>query len=377
MKRDASGNKAERQSDPSDMPLCDCQTLGHLNPEPVTVLALYAAAQHLRRRLELGLELHQLELGPAQHAPSLEPQDDAFLVSALNPTGLRALASLFSVSEQTQVLAVPVKAGQPVVGQIAPLSDWLERLGTPWFAEASRHLCFHFQPIVSVSSAPGQVYGYEALVRAQHRGDLIGAGPLLSAAAAHRQSRSFDAHARQEAIRQGYPQLGPDELLFINFAPGVIYNPDICLQTTFRTCQEVGADVSRLIFEVTESERFPDLTLLRRILQRYRAEGAQVALDDLGAGHTSLTYLAELRPDIVKLDRGLIQGLSDTDPRLPLVLALIRYAHDLEIRVVAEGIETAQELALLQQAGADYAQGYLLGRPAPQLTFATDAGLFG
>ncbi|MFB9995405.1 EAL domain-containing protein [Deinococcus oregonensis] len=247
---------------------------------------------------------------------------------------------------------------------MAPLEQWVRRLGSPWFQEASEHLQFHFQPIVQLSS--GQVYGYEALVRAQWDGYFFGAGALLDAAAAHGQARAFDALARRSAILQGYPKLGADQVLFLNFAPGVIYNPDVCLQTTYAACREVGADLSRLLFEVIESEAFPDLRLLDRILERYRAEGAQVALDDLGAGHTSLTYLTELKPDVVKLDRALISGLHGSDPRVPLVSALVNYAHDLGIRVVAEGIETAQELHLITELGTDLAQGYYLGRPVPQ-----------
>ena len=113
-----------------------------------------------------------------------------------------------------------------------------------------------------------------------------------------------------------------------------------------RTCVETGADIARLVFEVTEAHAFPDLKLLRRILDRYRAQGARVALDDMGSGHTSLLYLSALQPDYVKLDRGLLSGLSPDDPRVPLLGAMIRYAHDLGIRVIAEGVESRAELEI-------------------------------
>ncbi|WP_229776576.1 EAL domain-containing protein [Deinococcus ruber] len=276
---------------------------------------------------------------------------------------LAAVLNAFSRIERAELLAMPWYAGHLDAWQVAPLTQWLQRVTTPWFDTVSDHLTFHFQPIVQLRT--GAVYGYEALVRAEQHGQHRGAELLLQAAAAHGQARAFDAQARKTAIRQGYPQLQADQQLFINFAPGVVYNPDICLQTTFATCREVGADFSRLVFEVTESEAFPDLTLLRSILERYRQEGAQVALDDLGAGHTSLNYLSELKPDIVKLDRGLVSGLHREDRRVPLITALIGYAHDLGIRVVAEGIETPDELAQIIALGADYAQGYFLGRPSP------------
>lgn len=333
---------------------CDCQAVRPLDLAGVTHLSVHAASRHLQRRLALLLAAHELPL---------EVRDDAFVIASDAFGHLEQLLAGLSHTERSGVLALPWMGGRPETWQVAPLEGWVQRLASGWFAGASGHLCFHLQPIVALGS--GQVYGYEALVRAQWEGRLIGAGPLLQAAAAHGQTRGFDAQARRSAIRQAYPQLGPEEVLFINFAPGVVYNPDICLQTTFETCREVGADFSRLLFEVTESEAFPDLRLLGAILERYRAEGAQVALDDLGAGHTSLTYLSELRPDLVKLDRDLVRGLHGADPRVALVTALIHYAHDLGIRVVAEGIETVGELQMVADLGADYAQGYFLGRPAP------------
>lgn len=333
--------------------LCDCQTVAPLDVTSVTALSLRTGSSHLQRKLAVLLAAHEV--------PG-EIESGSIRVSRTAFDRLAGVLAAFSQTERPDLLAAPWMNGRMEAWEVAPLEQWVQRLDTPWFATVSDHLTFHLQPVVHLGT--GEVYGYEALVRAQHRGQLVGAWPLLQAAAAHGQARAFDAQARKTAIRQAYPQLGADQQLFINFAPGVVYNPDICLQTTFAACREVGADFSRLVFEVTESEAFPDLGLLRSILARYQQEGAQVALDDLGAGQTSLSYLMALQPDIVKLDRALISGLHEGDRRVPLVTALIGYAHDLGIRVVAEGIETQGELTLVMTLGADYAQGYFLGRPA-------------
>ncbi len=340
---------------------CECLTLQPTQHGELGGLLIHSPSAHVRRHLAA-----YLRGSSTQHQWH---SDGLWLPRASStPAALEAILAPFTSVERAELLAVPCAGvdARPDIWQMAPLEQWVRRLSTTWFFAAAHHLQFHLQPVGDLKS--GQVYGYEALVRADWNGELVGAGALLQAALAHGQARAFDALARRGAIRQATPLLKPGEVLFINFAPGVVYNPDVCLQTTFQACREVGADFSQLLFEVTESEAFPDLNLLGRILERYRAEGAQVALDDLGAGHTSLTFLAQLRPDVVKLDRALIRDLHGSDPRVPLILALIQYAHDLGIRVVAEGVETASELTLVRQLGADYAQGYYLGRPAPAAT---------
>lgn len=340
---------------------CECLTLQSTRRGELEGLLIHSPSVHVRRHLAAHLRGSLTE-----HRWHL---DGVWLPrTSTTAAALEAILAPFTSVERAELLAAPCAAvhARPDIWQMAPLERWAQRLSTDWFFAAAQQLQFHLQPVAELHT--GQVYGYEALVRADWNGALVGAGPLLEAAAAHGQARAFDALARRGAIRQAAPLLKDGEILFINFAPGVVYNPDVCLQTTFQACREVGADFSQLLFEVTESEAFPDLHLLGRILERYRAEGAQVALDDLGAGHTSLTFLAQLRPDIVKLDRALIRDLHGADPRVPLILALIQYAHDLGIRVVAEGVETASELTLVRELGADYAQGYYLGRPAPAAT---------
>ncbi|GHG27527.1 hypothetical protein GCM10017784_20140 [Deinococcus indicus] len=338
--------------------------MGIQQPPPLTAgLSLYAPSLHVRRRLPMLLNLADIPY---------QVQREALWIERRDVHRLQDLLDVLSSVERSELLAAPCEhaQAQPDALQTKRLEEWTLRLQTDWFFPATDHLQFHLQPIMDLRS--GGVYGYEALVRADWHGELIDAGRLLNAAAAHGQSRAFDAQARRGAIRQAYPLLQAGEILSLNFAPGVVYNPDVCLQTTFQACRDVGADFRRLLFEVTESEAFPDLRLLQRILERYRAEGAQVALDDLGAGFTSLDYLEQLRPDVVKLDRALIRELHGGDPRVPLILALVRYAHDLGIRVVAEGVETEGEFRLVRELGVDYAQGFFLARPASQ-----PAGLLG
>jgi EAL domain-containing protein (putative c-di-GMP-specific phosphodiesterase class I) len=311
----------------SPAPGCDCSSLQA--PARFTGgLSLYSHSVHIRRRVPILLGLADIPYNV---------QGDALWIAPADLHRLSDLLDVLTYVERAALLAAPCPdpQSQSDAWQTARLEDWVLKLQTDWFYPASEHLVFHLQPIMDLRR--GTVYGHEALVRAAWQGTLIGAGPLLQAAAAHGQSKAFDAQARRQAIRQVYPHLQPGEILSLNFAPDVVYKPDVCLQTTFQACRDVGADFTQLLFEVTQSEAFPDLCLLQRILERYRA---------------------------------LIHALHGSDARVPLILALIRYAHDLGIRVIAEGVETASEFRLIRELGADYAQGFFLARPAP-----TPAGL--
>lgn len=345
---------------------CDCQDV-RCAPIELPGLALFARARHVRQQLSRLLD---------GRAELLRADGETLLVGGELAPLLRQLSEQLTYTQRQDARAAPWDGERIDYAGTAALEQWAGRLESPWFDRAAADLRFDLQPIAALDG--GIVHGYEALVRARHDGREIGAGPLLQAAAAHDQMAAFDARARSQAIVQAYPRLPAGARLFINFSPTVIYDPDICLGSTFRTCQDAGVDMRRLVFEVTEAHAFPDLTLLRRILDRYRDEGARVALDDMGSGHTSLLFLSVLRPDYVKLDRGLLSGLRHGDPRVPLLGAMIRYAHALGVLVIAEGIETPEELQIVRELGADLGQGYFLARPAAQpgeLSIAARAAL--
>lgn len=345
------------------MPSCSCHSIRDTFFEG-DGFVVHANAEHVAVRVATLLT--------ALMTP-LEQRVGAWFVPLAAADVLAALVQQLSQADLREVQAAPVVHGHVVPWDVRPLDVWAGRLRSPWFADAARALYFDLQPIVDLRS--GGVYGFEALVRAETPERRFGAGELIGAALAHEQLRAFDALARTTAIESAYPVLRGEERLFINFAPGVVYNPDVCLATTFAACRRVGADFSRLVFEVTEAERFPDLDLLRAILTKYRSEGALVALDDLGAGYTSLLYLRDLRPDVVKLDRGLVAGIHADDPRAPLVASLVRFAQSLGIKTIIEGVETPEELAFAISIDADFAQGYFVGRPVAHRSNVTPDAL--
>jgi EAL domain-containing protein (putative c-di-GMP-specific phosphodiesterase class I) len=281
------------------------------------------------------------------------------------------LPTTLSATEMTGTRALVVPAGRAAAltdfMNTRPLATVLAEVRSGWLAELLREdrLETHFQPIVSAAD-PASVFGYECLTRGRAGdGRLIPPGELFAAARAAEMLFPLDRAARLTAIRTAARKT-VGERLFINFNPSSIYTPAFCLQTTFRAAEQHGFDPSRIVFEVVESEEVADAGHLLRILEVYRKAGFSVALDDVGAGYSSLNLLTRLKPDYVKLDMHLIRNV-DADPYKAAVAGkLLEMAHSLGIKSVAEGVETAGEWRWVRDHGADYVQGYLFAKPAAE-----------
>lgn len=216
-----------------------------------------------------------------------------------------------------------------------------------------------FQPLVDIDE--GRVYGYEALVR----------GPEGESAAAvlakvdDRTRYRFDQACRVKAIEIAH-RLNARGVLSINFLPNAVYEPEACIQATLAAAERVGWPVSRLCFEIVESESVTDRRHLQNIVASYRAMGMKTALDDFGTGYANLDLLAEISPDMLKIDRQLISDI-DASPRKQIVIRhLVDLARHLDIKLVAEGIETLEEARWLYRHGIARQQGYWFARPAAE-----------
>ena len=304
--------------------------------------------------------------------PVTNPQPDMWAVEYADGQldGLTdGLSRSLSKPELTGIQALLLPAGrQPTTRDYMstrPLDTLLTEVQCRWLGEVLRHerLETHFQPIVPTAD-PEDVFAYECLIRGRgESGNLIPPGELFKAARTADLLFQLDRQARLTAIRAAVRH-GVTSRLFLNFNPSSIYTPSACLKTTFQAVEEAGLDPAGIVFEVVESEEVHDTEHLIGILQVYREAGFGIALDDVGAGYSSLNLLTRLRPDFVKLDMGLTRGV-DTDPyKAGVARKLLEMCRELGVRTVVEGVETVGEWEWAKEHGADFAQGYLFARPA-------------
>lgn len=243
-----------------------------------------------------------------------------------------------------------------------PAAELLEQIANRDTIELIQHGDFesHLQPIIHLDT--GERFGYEALLRSRNN---VSPGELFRAANRFGLHSKLDQRARAEAIKATYHAVAPHEKTFINFLPSTIYNPDYCLQHTFEVIDRYGLSADRFIFEVVETEKVQDVAHLQHVFATYKERGMKVALDDVGSGFSTIDMLKRLEPDYVKIDRSYI-SFCDQDAEKREFLKNVRHlTRSMNITILAEGIERAEEVDVCRELGFDLAQGYFFGKPSP------------
>lgn len=229
---------------------------------------------------------------------------------------------------------------------------------------AARQVRAHFQPIVDLLA--GTVLGYEVLSRASRFPRIADAFTL---ARRHGLGWDFEAACRQAAIEQILELDGRARGLrfFLNVGPDVLSDQRFVSAFTGAMLRSAGLDPSRVVLELTEQQTVNDRARFTDLIQHYANQGFQIAIDDFGVGHSSLVTLVSSTPHFLKLDMELVRGIHNDSYRQRLVRSLVGFAENVEAKLVAEGVESWEELEVLVRLGVRYAQGYLFGRPAEQL----------
>src|SRR5712691_7600341 len=225
---------------------------------------------------------------------------------------------------------------------------------------SERNLTVAFQPIWNL--ATGTVLAFEALTRPAADYSFSGPQELFDIAEHMGRAHELDAVCVEKILAHA-AKLPDDALLFMNLTPQSLVHDLLTGAILLEAVVSAGLEPSRVVLEITERS----IVKLGEVVQKarfLRLLGFRVALDDAGAGNAGLEMLSQLSVDFVKIDRAVVlNALTDHAVRSVFV-GIITIARESQICVVAEGIENAEMLAFVQQAGVQYAQGYLLGRPS-------------
>lgn len=220
-------------------------------------------------------------------------------------------------------------------------------------ALASLHMVY--QPIVRWSDR--STFAYEALVRTEEP-SLRRPDQLFEAAERLDRLRDVGRMIRAQVAetirRMGSP------CVFMNVHPQDLEDDELLSPSS-----PLASVASRVVLEVTERASLDDVDDVRARVATLRQNGFRLAVDDLGAGYSSLTAFAQLQPEVVKLDMSLVRGVDTEPTKRKLIESMTRLCRDLGMLVVAEGVESQGERRALVQAGCDYLQGYYFARPAP------------
>lgn len=291
--------------------------------------------------------------------PSLETAVRAVELGAMRyltkPIDHRQLIETVQEAARLHRLAELKQQAMSLLGSGHPLAS--DRMGLQTaFLRVLEHLTLHYQPVVSVRS--GRIWGYEALLRSA---DPALPSPHAVLEAAEQLQKLPDLGRRVRGLAAQAAARLPDGVrLLVNLHPSDLEDPDI-----LATNAPLTAYAARVILEVTERADISGKRELENHAAALRSLGYGVAIDDLGAGYAGLLSFLQLRPQVAKLDMGLIRNIHKDPRRQAVTQSMIQLCRELNVEVIVEGIETVEERDVLRDLGCDLMQGFLFARPAP------------
>ncbi|MGR9014785.1 MAG: putative bifunctional diguanylate cyclase/phosphodiesterase, partial [Gammaproteobacteria bacterium] len=228
-----------------------------------------------------------------------------------------------------------------------------------------------FQPQMNVMS--GRIVGAEALVRWQDPAEgLISPLRFIPIAEESNLILEIGAWVLREACRQGRQWLDaglPPLIIAVNVSPQQFRRSDICALVA-TVLEETGFPATQLELEITESGLMGNMDNAAAILHNLRTQGVRLAVDDFGTGFSSLGYLKHFPLDVLKIDKSFIDDIPFHKDDMEIASTIVAMGHILGFKVLAEGVETLEQLAFLQEKGCDSYQGFIKSEPVPMHEFA-------
>ncbi len=221
-----------------------------------------------------------------------------------------------------------------------------------------------YQPIVNLIT--GETMGYEALSRGPEWSQFFSPLALIEEADRHGLNYEIEYLFRKKAINnvQG---LKSNQRLFINVNPKILKLDRIQKGETRRMLVKKGMNPTNIVLELTERSMISDYNAFNDILNYYKEQDYKIAIDDVGAGYSGLRTIRETQPHFIKIDMELIRNIDQDTIKEAMIKAFLNFSITTNIRIIAEGIETENELTKLIEMGVHYGQGYFLQRPQKKL----------
>lgn len=221
-----------------------------------------------------------------------------------------------------------------------------------------------FQPIVSLRD--GSIYGYEALTRGPEDSILHYPGILFELAQKYGMLWELELLCRTKAIETAH-NLDARIKLFLNVNPNVINDAKFKQGFTKEYLNSFSMNPEDIVFEITENEAVNNVSDFKRVIQNYKSQNYQIAIDDAGAGYSGLNLISDVRPHFIKLDMNLIRDVDKNVTKQSLVKSLAEFASLSHTFLIAEGIETENELLKLIDVGIHFGQGFFIQEPSPSI----------
>ncbi len=217
-----------------------------------------------------------------------------------------------------------------------------------------------FQPIIDL--VQGNVTGYEGLSRGPQGSELYTPLSLIQTAKTINKTHELDQLFIKKAIENS-KKINSSKLLFINVEPDMLLNKKTEKQYRSFIFNQKDRALNSIVFEVTERTVINDHVLFKKIIEDYRNHGFKFAIDDVGNSYSSLSRIMYTQPDFIKIDMALIRDIHEDSFKQALIQSIVQFASTSGIQVIAEGIESKNELATIIRLGVHYGQGYFIGHP--------------